>query len=254
MSDDYKPLFHEHQKLAAPNHVMILYLDADAEQYAVRNGQKGCVFICIFGGVIFLFMALAILTPVFIFGTAGNGIFIGFAVGFTIAGILCLILGKYMNSKSSKIDVNIGYSYYCYDINDQCVKLAIFNNTSKEFRYPQSCNFGYINEIREIKHYSNGSDASYVVISLIENSKQSKQSTQNKLIQKDLFTLDLSKRKFAKIMTKRVLQIKDMGLNHVQLEYQQMHAQLQTKSNNDNLNSNANSKVNEAKMNTYYPL
>ena len=126
--------------------------------------------------------------------------------------------------ESSKLKQDTNYSYYCYDIQDQCVKLVIINDDGNRSRHddkilirsiPKSCNLGYIKNIREIKYYENGSNASFVAVKRINASKGQR-------FNKNMVRFNIPKKTFSQMITKRIESITNMGLNNIQLEYQKI--------------------------------
>ena len=65
MTEEYKPLFHQKQDLAAAGHIMMIFFEHDAVLYASVKGKEGfmCVFPCC-GMITLLIGILCVVTSV----------------------------------------------------------------------------------------------------------------------------------------------------------------------------------------------
>ena len=178
-----------------------------AKEIEFNNGCicGGCAvgFIAIIGGIILIVSETSLAAGI------GSGIF----------GIMILIFsGVYSHCNSNdKIDVSTGYTYYCYDISNQSVRMCVIQREGKQLiSTPYECNLGHINDIDFIDYDDSGSGAS--------NLRVRKQKTKGFFESRYHHTQMYSfgpKKAFGELLTKRINDIKNAGLNHVQLLYNQ---------------------------------
>ena len=122
----YTPLHHPKQILAAPNHVILLFFDGDAEimpkiRWAETKAGVSVTMIIFMIVVVIFFSIMAIVFE--------QLMFVYLAIGTLIFSILICIYAYINRNKLDQLSLNLKkcYSYYCYDISDQCIKLIIIN-------------------------------------------------------------------------------------------------------------------------------
>ena len=203
---NYVPLRHPKQSFGLDNHVIIMYLNENYHKKIIddqRRKARNC-YTCF--GTIFIVIGILI------------------CIKSVMVGIICIIIGGLITYFGRKITLNmnsntepIGYSYYYYDINDQNVKFIIVSNNGNIItsEYGIKSHLGHINDIRQIKYYSNGSDISFIALKKYNANKGQR-------FQRDM-AIFYKKKEFCAVLTNRIRQIKDYGLNSIQLDYQKMY-------------------------------
>ena len=219
VNGNYVPLEHSMQSSKAlPNHVIILYFDEDALIFAEKESSGGSS-----NGYMFLGGALIIVGIIMlVLGSRAE-------IGLSIGGIIVVVIGIGFVAasvreciKRPKLDSSNAYSYYCYDLTDQCVKLCIIDKQTKSLinnnnNNQSITNWGYIANINQVSYDENASKESLIALEDVNDTDIN-----------NMLTFKFERSEFATIMTARIVAIQTMGLNDLELKYLTMQGSNQS--------------------------
>ena len=122
----YQPVQHPFQPKALPYHVMIMYLNEVYDNVRISDGACWSILVFIFG--ILVMIAGIIMAGAIQMKTMYRIICIVGGIAFCLITFIPIIITKKQRDKKYELEPSTGYSYYYYDIIDQCVKFIQIDN------------------------------------------------------------------------------------------------------------------------------
>lgn len=216
---------------ALANHIVLLGLDKHPTMMKQLQFKSTTSVVCPMLGFLTGLSGVVCLS----IGLIANMLFLTIGGGLLI--IISLIpcyIGRQLSIEAREMSPSKYYCYYCYDLSDQSIKCVIIDRETKEIaKIPSSSDLGYIQDIGQIEYESNGNKSFMTMTAATlddKNGGTTGTSNNSQLESKvDLITLEMDEKEFCTKITSKINEIKEMGLNNIEMEYEKMYGTFESK-------------------------